>query len=303
MAFPLHPRAKVRLRMEGATALLRRPGATSLLCALADLSEEGCRCRVSMDGVDAETAASWGGVLTKGLVVTLEIGEPPELRGLVFDRAEVRWVESFGDGELKFGLHLSNPKPEQKGILAKALLSFATSKLRRPAKSRAELPAVEEALTEAAAGPGSPQAARPAPGRVFVAEPSTMQLSGIARLRPRRLKVFLPVVYEFCGPDGAEWEQGLHQGRTVDVSEGGIMLEGPAPDFCHPGELVRYKTCAAVTIRAGDHDVKGFCAVRSVTGSRQRERQWLYGMQIIDMSAMDREILYRIFANAEAENR
>jgi len=211
----------------------------------------------------------------------------------------------LGNGATRFGLHLSNPKPEQKEILANALLTFAASKLRRPGASTVGLAAITELGTEANAGvvPAVPQGARPGAGRVFVVEPRQMRLSGIVRHRPRRLKVFLPVVFEFCGPDGAGWEQGLHQGRTVDVSGSGIMLEGPAPDFCQPTEVVHYKTCAAVTIRTGDHDVKGFCAVRSVLPSRQRERHWLYGLQIIDMSAMDREILYRIFARAEAENR
>ena len=309
MALSLHPRSKVRLRLERATALLRQPGATSLLCALVDLSEEGCHCLLSLDDVDSETALSWRGVLAKGLVVSLEISDPPELRGLLFHEAEVRWVQLLRNGDMEFGLHLSNPKPEQKQILGRALLAFAAAKLRHLATAASGKPAANETApvekprpaTRAQPKPAPPQAARLRTRPIFIDEPQEMRLSGVARQRPHRLKVSLPVVFEFCGPDGRELEQGLHQGSTVDVSEGGIMLEGPAPDFCQPTQLVGYKACASVTICAGDHDVKGFCSVRTAVPSHHKENHWLYGLQIVDMSATDREILHRTFAQTKAE--
>jgi hypothetical protein len=133
-----------------------------------------------------------------------------------------------------------------------------------------------------------------------MAVPRALRLSGPARQRPSRQRIYLAAVYEFRGPDGAEWEHGLHQGRTVDVSEGGILLEGPAPDCCGAKELMARDACARVTIRTSDCDVKGLCKVRSAVASRTIKDQWLYGLQFVDMSQADRTRLRDVYAQAAA---
>lgn len=303
MAQMMKPRAKVRLRLDRGTALLREFGVTSVLCALVDLSENGCQCRISLDDLDDETAEAWRTILAVGRCLTLEMTDPPELRGLVFKEAEVRWVRRVRGGDMEFGLQLGSPEPEQKEILGQALLSFAAGKLRRGAGAAASVAAFTGAGVEAEPlaplPPGEPTpppaAADKRAGRTFVTVPRLMQLSGVARQRPRRHKVYLAAVFEFRGADGSEWEHGLHQGRTVDVSESGMLLEGPAPDCCEAKELVERQACARVTIRTSDHDVKGLCTVRSAVPSRHIKDGWLYGLQITEMTEKDRDGLNKIF--------
>ncbi|MGD0094786.1 MAG: PilZ domain-containing protein [Planctomycetota bacterium] len=288
MAFPLRPRAKVRLRLDKATGLFHRPGLTSLICVLSDLSETGCRCRVSLDGMDKETAKTWQDLLAPGLVVALEMSTPPELSGLVFRETEVRWVERGTGGETHLGVLLSTPAPEQKEILVKALLSFAVAKLRPATQASGALPP-QETPPRASAKP----AAAPPPQEVppeASAEPAAAQPQDEA---------VAPVVFEFCGPDGSEWEATLYQGTVVDVSESGMNLEGPPPDFCEARDLTASEACFSVTVRTGDVDVKGLCAVRSAVPSKQKEGQWLYGLQFIDMSKIDRLRLRMMFAKTK----
>ena len=135
MALMTRRRRKVRLRLDKATALLHRPGVTSLLCVVSDLSEAGCQCHVSLGSMDEESARTWKGLLVPGLVVALEMSSPPELRGLVFHETEVRWVDWLKGRDTDLGVQLSNLQPEQKEILAKTLLSFAVLKLRWPTQT------------------------------------------------------------------------------------------------------------------------------------------------------------------------
>jgi len=296
----------VRLRLDRGTALLRQFGVTSVLCVLVDLSENGCQCRLSLDDLDEDTVRAWRSILTDGRMLTLEMTEPPELRGLVFKEAEVRWVRQPKGGNMEFGMQLGNPEPEQKEILVKAMLSFAAMKLRRGvAASLSSAAAFTGGGVELERAPETAPAAPPSaePGREMVAMPRVLRLAGPARKRPSRQRVYLPAVFEFRGPDGKEWEFGLHQGRTVDVSEGGMLLEGPGPECCGAKELNKRDARAHVTIRTSDYDVKGVCSVRSAMPSRHIKDGWLYGLQIMEMKDTDRARLRDIYAQAAAARR
>ncbi|MCY3023669.1 MAG: PilZ domain-containing protein [Planctomycetota bacterium] len=296
------PRATARLRLDRGTALLRQYGATSILCAMVDLSEDGCQCRMSLDDLDDLTAAAWKKVLAVGRVLGVEMTEPPQLRGLVFTAAEVRWVRALRGGDMEFGLHLGSPASEQKEVLGKAMLTFAAEKLRRATSAGTGAAAFTgvDAASQLEPAPAAPEADTvppppPGPRRVVPRPPRHGEMP---RLRPSRRKIYLAAVFEFCGEKGEEWEPSLHQGRTVDISEGGFMLEGPAPECCGAKELTARNAWARVTIRTSDHDIKGLCRIRSVLPSRNMKHSWLYGLQIMDMPEKDRARLREIYAGA-----
>jgi len=125
------PRAKVRLRLDRGTALLKQLGVSSVMCAILDLSENGCLCRISLADVDDDTAAAWRKLINPGRILTLEVTEPPELRHLQFNEAEVRWVKASPESCLDFGVLLKNLDPEQMMTLTQAMMTLASTKLRK----------------------------------------------------------------------------------------------------------------------------------------------------------------------------
>jgi hypothetical protein len=298
------PRAEVRLRLDRGTAVLREYGLAGVLCALVDLSEGGCQCRICLDDLDDASSNAWKSILNSGRVLSLEMTEPPELRGLAFKEAQVRWVRELKDNVVEFGLHLGSPAPEQKQILGQVLLAFATNKLRRAVASGSAAAAFLGADVVAEPAAEEQKASKAAHTDVLDIDVAMARRGEMPRLRPSRHKYYLPAVFEFCGAKGEEWEPGLHQGRTVDLSEGGFLLEGPAPECCDAKDLAKREAHARVTIRTSDHDVKGFCRVRSVAPSKNLRDGWFYGLEIVEMADADRTHLHTLYERAaEAANR
>lgn len=143
MAGKLLPRAKVRLRLDRGTALLRQLGASSLTVSILDISEGGCQCRVVFDDVDETTKEAWRQLLSPGRILSLEVAEPPELRGLQTAEAEVRWMRPNKHGHIDFGMALRDLGSDQLNILRTAMLSLASNKLRgrKPSEAEARLSA------------------------------------------------------------------------------------------------------------------------------------------------------------------
>jgi hypothetical protein len=139
MSTKLLPRAKVRLRLDRGTALLKQFGASVLTCTILDISEGGCQCRISLDEVDNETAESWQQILSPGRLLMLELTEPPELRALQSAEAEVRWMHPNKHGYIDFGMALRDLTREQLNVLQRAMLSLASNKLRGRKLTEAEL--------------------------------------------------------------------------------------------------------------------------------------------------------------------
>ena len=105
-------------------------------------------------------------------------------------------------------------------------------------------------------------------------------------------------LFEFCDSQGVQWEDGIHQGRTVDFSEGGFRIEGPAPDCCAAEELFAREAYSNVIIRSTSEEVKCKCRVCNVEASSNMRGFWLYGMQIIDMEERDRKQLREMYIRA-----
>lgn len=161
MAGKLLPRAKVRLRLDRGTALLRQIGTSSLSVSILDISEGGCQCRVSMEGLDEATQEAWRVILSPGRILALEVAEPPELRGLQTSEAEVRWMRPNKHGHIDFGMALRELGPDQLSILRTAMLSLASNKLRgrKPSEAETRLSAASRAANTAVMESGKQPAA------------------------------------------------------------------------------------------------------------------------------------------------
>ena len=356
------PRAKVRLRLDKGTLLLRQFGISSITCAIIDLSEAGCQCHFSMEDLDEETAGAWKQVLSPGRVLSVELTEPADLRNLIFREAQIRWVKASPDGDLDFGLLFSNVDDFQRDTLNQAMMSFASEKLRSNKKATEALtktsrnPALtaKAAATDAAVGAftlAAGNAAEKAKEPAAPSAPASVQRTGSQKRafdtrtpangtlksgaqvrdtsgsgsgsrtpiasstrrgatpaggtkivgeesRQKRQNVYMSALFEFCGDDGTSWEQGVHQGRTVDFNEGGFKLEGPAPDCCDPEELIPREAYTNVVIRSASEEVKCRCRVRSVQASTSMRGFWMYGVQIVSMEDKDRQQLREMYIRA-----
>lgn len=355
-----NPRAKVRLRLDKGTLLLRQFGITSITCTIIDLSEAGCQCHFSMEDLDEETATAWKQILSPGRMLSVELTEPADLRNLIFREAQIRWVKATTSGDLDFGMLFNNVDDFQRDTLNQAMMQFASEKLRSGKKA-------SEALTKTSRNPTlnakaaatdsavsaftltSGNAAEKSKEAPPAHAPTTSGAQSIARSGPqrrgfdtrtpahgtlrsgaqplsasgqqppvsrkaatpargtkivdegqrqKRQNVYMSALFEFCAEDGTPWEQTVHQGRTVDFSEGGFKLEGPAPDNCDADELISREAHMNVVIRSASEEVKCRCRVRSAQASPNMRGFWMYGVQIIAMDEKDRQQLREMYIRA-----
>ncbi|HEY3322595.1 MAG TPA: PilZ domain-containing protein [Planctomycetota bacterium] len=327
------PRAKVRLRLDKGTLLLRQFGLTSMMCTIVDLSEAGCQIHVSWDEVDDETVTAWHEILTPTRPLTVELTEPPELRNLIFRESQVRWVKKCRDGSLDVGLTFGAIDEYQTEILNGAMIRVASEKLRSKKASEAltqtsakltplpSKPATAVSKPDATAlerpvamgrAPGTSTssisrhqrgtgaAAQLTPSRGSPAAPAQHETKAPPKQaeRQRREQIYMPVLFEFCAGDGTQWEETIHRGRSIDFSEGGFKIEGPDPDCCDAGQLMERKAHAILTIRCGTKDVKPLCRVCTVQRSPLIKDAWQYGMQIVTLDEESKKLLRELYIRA-----
>lgn len=138
MGSKLVPRAKIRLRLDRGTALLKHLGLGTAQCELADISESGCQCRINLEQLPAPSQEAWKGVLIPGRVLGLEINEPAEMSGIVIPEAEIRWVQMLPT-EIVFGVNLRGLSANHAQLLNDSLVRVASKKLRGKKEEPPEL--------------------------------------------------------------------------------------------------------------------------------------------------------------------
>jgi len=122
-------RTSVRLRVEKGIVILHSDGVPAIACNLLNMSEGGCRCIANTEHFDDQTAEAWIKILGPGRVLSTEISCPPHLTHFPVE-AEIRSVAPEGDGALDVGLRFLNLAQDQRLAMSKAILSFATDKVR-----------------------------------------------------------------------------------------------------------------------------------------------------------------------------
>lgn len=143
MGSKIVPRGKVRLRLDRGTALIKQLGAGSVHCELTDVSEGGCQCRILLGQLSSEAIDAWKAVLTPGRVLTVEITEPAEMRGIVVPMADVRWIQ-FKENEIVFGVSLNGLSDHHSKLLSQSLMAVASKKLRAKKEGVTESPTAAE---------------------------------------------------------------------------------------------------------------------------------------------------------------
>gem|GEM_PF-4115280 len=113
--------------------------------------------------------------------------------------------------------------------------------------------------------------------------------------RQARQKIMFWTLFQFCDSHGVGYNESPLQGHTVDMSEGGFLLEGPPPDFCDAKRFVELKACLRISIKYDAHTVDALCRVRSV---QQTGELCQYGLQIIEMDPEGRKQLRELYIRA-----
>jgi len=134
---------------------------------------------------------------------------------------------------------------------------------------------------------------------VFLAEDQQVH-DHVFRLRPKELlksrryaryKAALPVYFQFCSPTGTPLDDVLHQGASVDVSEGGFQVEGDTCSQYPASELVPRRLHARIAVHMTGREVHAFCAIRfarELPAEKQRMYPWVYGFEIERISEDDK---------------
>ncbi|MCW8129478.1 MAG: PilZ domain-containing protein [Planctomycetota bacterium] len=144
---------------------------------------------------------------------------------------------------------------------------------------------------------------------VFLAQEDTV-LQLVDRLQPKekrkdrkhmRYEAALPIHYQFCNRLGRSSEETIHQGLTIDLSEGGFLIQGPATGLGGPDDLMRRGLCVRFSISDTQTEVKGLCALRFIKNNERPSREewkWHYGLQILEMTTDDRRKLKELCIQA-----
>ena len=119
-----------------------------------------------------------------------------------------------------------------------------------------------------------------------------------------RYEINTLVRYQFCSRLGNPAEEVIHNGTTLNISEGGFLIEGSPTALGSPDDLRRRGMCARVVLTGTFQEIAALCHLRSI---RARERQeagkarWLLGLEIAEIAADDRRRLKELCMRAMAE--
>lgn len=114
------------------------------------------------------------------------------------------------------------------------------------------------------------------------------------KTRSRRLLRFeksIACAFQFCSRQGVRTGTQVCQGQTLNVSEGGFLIDTPAPEIADPVEAMRRGMFVNLCLKLPDLELWSICEAREIR-MRDVERhgeapvqQWLMGVEIIDMAS------------------
>ncbi|MGD0089498.1 MAG: PilZ domain-containing protein [Planctomycetota bacterium] len=106
----------------------------------------------------------------------------------------------------------------------------------------------------------------------------------------------LPVEYQFCTRFGVPAGRQVYQGTTLNISEGGLQVDGPPVTIGAPSDLLRVGMCANLVIEPGtQRELKTLCRLKAI---EPRGERCTIRLEIIDASAETRRHLKEICLQA-----
>lgn len=109
-----------------------------------------------------------------------------------------------------------------------------------------------------------------------------------------RYPIVLPVTYQLCNRLGRLHEIRCYVGRTLNVSRGGLQIEGEVPGLGKPDQVHRRGLCLRVALTVEDREIELLCDPRFIRVREEvrpgEEFPWVFGLRVLEMSAQDREL-------------
>lgn len=112
--------------------------------------------------------------------------------------------------------------------------------------------------------------------------------------RTLRFNLALPSAYQFCTRQGGRLDKEIYDCVTVNVSEGGFLIDSPAPSIADPGEAMRrglyINLCVLNQTEESEDKIWAVCEVRELRFQAQIDSggvgrpRWLMGVEIIDIN-------------------
>jgi c-di-GMP-binding flagellar brake protein YcgR len=130
------------------------------------------------------------------------------------------------------------------------------------------------------------------------------------RLRPKsahksrrhmRYKAALPVYFQFCTETGAATDEALHQGASIDISEGGFQVEGEAIPNLTAETVERQNLHVRLAFKLDGQELHMVCAVRFVKAwmrTNEHVFPWVYGFELKRIEEGDRALLRNLCIRA-----
>ncbi len=99
-----------------------------------------------------------------------------------------------------------------------------------------------------------------------------------------RYPLKLAVSYQYCNRLGVRLDNTIHTGSSINVSEGGYLLEGPAT-CADPSEMLRKGLFANVSIKSMTGEVAALCDIREIRLIEDNLLpRWLLGVEIVEIN-------------------
>ena len=108
-----------------------------------------------------------------------------------------------------------------------------------------------------------------------------------------RFPINMSVMFQLCNRLGRLHEIRCYLGRTLNVSQGGLKIEGEIPGVSKPDQIHRRGLCLRLTLKVDDREIEMLCDPRFIRVrddlKSDEEFPWIFGLRILEMSARDRE--------------
>jgi hypothetical protein len=113
-----------------------------------------------------------------------------------------------------------------------------------------------------------------------------------------------PASYQFSNRAGVRVNRDVYEGTTLNISEGGCLLDSPQPHHADPAELLRRGFFINLSVKTEAGAVWAVGEVREIRlGGGDAGPRWMMGVEFIDISPENRTLLKDVLRNAAQTRR
>ena len=139
--------------------------------------------------------------------------------------------------------------------------------------------------------------------------------SQLFKIRPRaafkerefpRIKASIPVSFQYCDENGLNFDDEIHTGEALDISEGGFLLDVKPPGNIAPQFLLEHHSQVRIEFSLHPDEIHALCLIRHIETplkSPGLDLHWRIGLQIVDLPTPELNALHDLCAKASMLQR